>query len=409
MSWELGGLIGQLGDALPFDVAVDDRSTADRPVLVMSEGDRSLLSVALALDDGCLSIAVGRDPDVQEGLDPDAAAVLLVVLAMRAGPPRLERVRLVGHDPIVRAQARRLGFTGTIRGWLTRPAWPRGETDDSAAPIGGEAPDLAAALAELVPGLQVTPRRGRGRVRRAAASAATGMTRVVELDVARPGDARPMRLVVSDPPDVLIEQVALAVDTALDVRTTFGSWGSCLRGLSFVRSQSGFRQGIYAGMAQSNLGLVQLNGDYLTPDGVRSLNRKRVRRGSARPPALVPSTFAPLDGVTAHECWHLIEGAYLAGHFGESIELRRDLGRYFGVASLELALYGGTDDAPPEQRIAFQRLRDEVSAYGTTNIREATAEMFKLWWCAPEPPTPVAAAFGEVLDRYFDVRRGDRR
>jgi len=406
VSWDLGGLVAQLGDALPFDVSVDDRSSADRPVLVMWEGERSVVSVALSLDDGCLSIAVGRDPDVQVGLDPDAAALLLVVVTMRAGPPGLERVQLVSHDPIVRAQARRLGFTGTVRGWLARPPWSRGELpDDPPASSRAEAPDLAAALAELVPELQVTRRRARGRMRRAAKSAATGMTRVVELDVARSGDVRPMRLVVADPPDLLIEQVALAVDTALAVRRTFGSWGSCLRVLSFVRSQSGFRQGVYAGMAQSNLGLIQLNGDYLTPDGVRSLNAKRVRRGSPRPPALVPSAFAPLDGVTAHECWHVIEGAYLAGHFAESVEFRREMGQYFGVASLELALYGGTDDAPPEQRIAYRRLRDEVSPYGTTDIREATAEMFKLWWCAPEPPSPMVARFGELLHRSFDVRR----
>ena len=49
------------------------------------------------------------------------------------------------------------------------------------------------------------------------------------------------------------------------------------------------------------------------------------------------------------------------------------------------------------------RLVDEVSEYATTNPREATAEMFKLWWCRDGAPSPVVARFGELIEEFFPV------
>lgn len=46
----------------------------------------------------------------------------------------------------------------------------------------------------------------------------------------------------------------------------------------------------------------------------------------------------------------------------------------------------------------------EVSAYATTNPSEATAELFKLWWCTRDDPPPIARFFGELLERYFGVK-----
>jgi hypothetical protein len=49
------------------------------------------------------------------------------------------------------------------------------------------------------------------------------------------------------------------------------------------------------------------------------------------------------------------------------------------------------------------RIVQEVSAYATTNMREATAEMFMLWWCSrPDaPPAPLVRRFGALVDRYY--------
>ena len=65
-----------------------------------------------------------------------------------------------------------------------------------------------------------------------------------------------------------------------------------------------------------------------------------------------------------------------------------------------------TPARPSRWRAGFRRIVAEVSPYATTNIREATAELFKLWWCASpqSPPAPLVARFGALLDRYYPPR-----
>jgi hypothetical protein len=46
-----------------------------------------------------------------------------------------------------------------------------------------------------------------------------------------------------------------------------------------------------------------------------------------------------------------------------------------------------------------------VSAYATTNVREATAEMMRLWWLAPAPTPPIVPLFGELMTIHFGVVR----
>ena len=79
--------------------------------------------------------------------------------------------------------------------------------------------------------------------------------------------------------------------------------------------------------------------------------------------------------------------------FRESIEFRRQLGRCFGVDTLEQVFDPGHEDARA-------RLGYEVSGYATENRREATAELFTEWWHNPRP-RPAAAAFGALVDRYL--------
>ena len=50
--------------------------------------------------------------------------------------------------------------------------------------------------------------------------------------------------------------------------------------------------------------------------------------------------------------------------------------------------------------IARLRIAEEVSLYGL-NMREATAEMFKVCWCSTDDaPSGLVAPFGELLDRF---------
>jgi hypothetical protein len=91
---------------------------------------------------------------------------------------------------------------------------------------------------------------------------------------------------------------------------------------------------------------------------------------------------------------------------GVYVEFNRALGEELGVETFEHALRGRDAGAPEPWRAGFRRIVAEVSPYATTNMREATAELFKLWWCASpqSPPAPLVARFGALLDRYYPPR-----
>ena len=85
------------------------------------------------------------------------------------------------------------------------------------------------------------------------------------------------------------------------------------------------------------------------------------------------------------------------------------LGTFFQRQGGEVFLGQDVSDAPRLQarfrslRVGFRRIVEEVSPYATTNMREATAELFKCWWCATpaNPPSPLVARFGALLDQYY--------
>ena len=108
-----------------------------------------------------------------------------------------------------------------------------------------------------------------------------------------------------------------------------------------------------------------------------------------------------LDGVVAHELWHEMESSFMARRYRDSMEMRRQLGAYFDVDTLERAVLGGRPGSPPAWWEAHRRLTTEVSAYAGTTIREATAEMFKQWWCRTGTPTGVVRRFGELVDEFL--------
>jgi hypothetical protein len=104
----------------------------------------------------------------------------------------------------------------------------------------------------------------------------------------------------------------------------------------------------------------------------------------------------------AHEYWHNLDTTLVASP-ARYLELNRALGAELGVETFEHALRGQGRGAPDEWQRAFRRIVEEVSPYAATNMREATAELFKLWWCAdPAGATsPLVARFGALLDRFF--------
>ena len=133
------------------------------------------------------------------------------------------------------------------------------------------------------------------------------------------------------------------------------------------------------------------------------LGLARADRPTTTPPAATPRPFNTIDGVAAHECWHLLESSFMARRYTESIEFRRRLGQLLGVETLEKALYGREKTASPAEQVAFERLRTEVSGYATSNVREATAEMFQLYWFGGEQVSPLVAEFGRLVGAYFPL------
>jgi hypothetical protein len=127
--------------------------------------------------------------------------------------------------------------------------------------------------------------------------------------------------------------------------------------------------------------------------------RMAVGRGIS---ASVPKPWFQIDGVVAHEYWHNLDTTVLATP-ATYVEINRALGAELGVETFEHALRGREETAPVAWQQALARIVHEVSPYATTNMREATAELFKLWWCHPvdAPPAPLVASFGALLDRFY--------
>jgi hypothetical protein len=154
------------------------------------------------------------------------------------------------------------------------------------------------------------------------------------------------------------------------------------------------------GSAQSGTGTFFLDTSLACADAMDEHRmRWEGRRGIS---ATVPRPWCTIDGVVAHEYWHNLDSAIVASP-ATYLEFNRELGAELGVDTFEHALRGGARTAPSAWQAAFRRIVEEVSPYATTNIREATAELFKLWWC-PAPtgaPAPLVARFGALVDRYL--------
>lgn len=282
--------------------------------------------------------------------------------------------------PVVRQALREAGWGGPLRAALQRP------TAAPTVPAGPAVADLADFVNALVSGASVVVGRS-GRAARWFAGLAVGQRRLFELRIDVAG-AVPLRLRVPEQDDLLVEQVALAADVAAAVLGRF-PWLR-LEALSFDQGDHGFRSGRLGGYArpQGNSDL-HVNAAYVLGGLVFA-----AREG--RPGFHPPTDRTWLEDVVAHELWHAVEHDFEARRFRDSIAFRRDLGRWFGVETIEKIFDPGN-----EAQVA--RLAREVSGYATENRREATAELFTEWWHAASP-RPPAAFFGELVDRYLPAR-----
>ncbi|HUQ40289.1 MAG TPA: hypothetical protein VM030_09050 [Acidimicrobiales bacterium] len=300
-------------------------------------------------------------------------------------------------DPLVRFHARRSGFAGGLRRPLSKAPL------EAEGPGGGGEPatpsELLGAVQSLVPRASITARPARGVVRRAT----SGLPAMIDLTV-EVHDGPRLTVSCPDRVDVVPETIALAIDTAAVIRSRFAVAGEAVQSILFDHSAGGFRRSKWAGMAHPNLAAIHLNASLAFAEGLDVLARQP---SSSAPPAPTPPPATAVDGIVAHECWHQMEATLEVRRYRDTMAFRQRLGEHFGVATIEHAVLGGTSGAPAAWAEAHRRLTEEVSPYAGTSRREATAEMFALWWCgSPGGWSPAVAHFGEAVTAQLLEPRG---
>jgi hypothetical protein len=174
-----------------------------------------------------------------------------------------------------------------------------------------------------------------------------------------------------------------------------------VRLISFDQAEHGLKTGHYSGVAQVSVPSIHLNIAFVTEEACLEMMRLQTDKLRRQGLVDVVAGSTPVDATVAHELWHQIENGFDARHYAQGMELRRQVGLSLGVQTLEHAVKGGSPKAPLPWQAAYKQLVDDVSLYATTNAREATAELFKLWWCHRGPPSPVVARFGELVDQML--------
>ena len=203
-----------------------------------------------------------------------------------------------------------------------------------------------------------------------------------------------------DRPDVVPELLAAALDVAIGVRRRFGRMASGVHTIAIDDGAGMFDDHRTLGSASAGTGTFFLDTSLACADAIAEA---RLRMAGRRGVSATPSRpWFAIDGVVAHEYWHNLDTTILATPRSTSSSTASSVPSS-GSRPTSTALRGRETGAAPAWQTAFQRILAEVSPYATTNWRESTAELFKLWWCRPVdgPPAPLVAAFGAQLDRFY--------
>jgi hypothetical protein len=357
-------------------------------------------SVRLALSESVAKMAVEFDSG--QLLEEDIADLVVVTVeqAKRQGATTIE---FHSESFLLRHVARRLGFGGGLR----VPLEARVDNVAVSVPLDDGGPTLdrherlewmIAALRDFgIEALAARPNLAFGRLIKRLVG---GVGDMMEVIIERaPGCS----FIVSLPnrSDLMPEAVALAGDTTTSVLNRFPDQAFGVKFVHFDRATHGMKAGRHAGVTEGSAPSVHLNIGFVAAQESLGMWNKRASRPGGSTSARPPSPFTAVDATLSHELWHKIESVFEAHHYTSSIAFRCQLGHHLGVETLEHAVKGGTANAPATWQAAHRRLIDEVSPYAATNRREATAELFKLWWCRAGATTPVVARFGELLDEFF--------
>jgi hypothetical protein len=331
--------------------------------------------------------------------DRAAARALLRAVLETAEGIGLAAIELNTADALARYEARRGGFVGGLRAMLYRSV--QGIAHDS-CPSDATPQAMAFDIEELVPGVTVTPHPNKFPLRRLVQSAVSGVGPVIRLDI-DPSVGAPLRVLVPDRSDVMTESLALAIDTTVAIRSRFGPDVTQIRVLSFDHSGHGMVTGQVGGIAHMGTSTIHINAGYCCAELAERLLRRREQpdHPQSGKPSARTAAFSALDKVVAHEFGHHLDATFQGSRYRDSIEFRRRLGEALGVATIEMAIQGDRRGASPAAVKARQLLVDQVSAYATTNLAEAMAELFAVWWFSPPDSDPLIRRYGQLVNQYF--------
>ena len=279
-------------------------------------------------------------------------------------------------DPLLRHVFRRAGYTGALRSSLwASPAIAAVPTPDPES-------DLAQ-LGALLPGHDLEVRRESKRAIQLRVSASDSDSR---LHVTM--ERRPM----------LVEQVAMVIDTATSVQRSLAPRTRSLKKALLGDVGRDDISSKFLGVAHDPRAAFTISAKMLYLSDLVEDRRERVRRGRRIWSLRSPMHFRAADLVTAHEAWHLVDQDVMgAGSARNFFAFHRALGEVLGVETLEHALRGRERGAPEAWRAGNIELARQVGDYATKNQREATAEMFAMWWCSTGELPPVVERFAFLV------------
>lgn len=330
-----------------------------------------------------------------EGFDSARAQSLVDDLGCAAVGCGAVILRLDSANLLLRNRARLNGFEGGVRESLILRITPDAQNGSHVESTSSWA---VSTLEALLPQSSIRAIWPSSPVRRIIQRALSGSGARIHLVLQTP----PGRFDVWVPEreDLMPEPIAMAVDTAIAIKSRFGP---ALRHVGLIRfdlAHHGMSKNRVAGVADTEVPSIHINAGYCCAD-LAPLNE--TRRGGwkpKRPSAPTAATFK-FDKIVAHEIGHQLDHGFQGSRYRESIEFRRRLGETLGVPSIEFAVRGTWDEDQQAAARAKALLTQDVSPYATTNLSEAMAELFAVWWFGGRDGTPIMETYDRLIEEYL--------
>jgi hypothetical protein len=387
------GLARAVSACMPSGWATEIRDDAVVSKFVLEGQAVGALGVKLEGDEIRAWFVVAEWP----GYDRFAALAVIeaLVRAARMTPARV--VTLECDDMVARDVARREGFEGGLRENVVLPLPPG--TSNQAAPVGDQG-WMTEQLRRLLPDVSVDIGVSRSPFRRLVQHALSGTGAQIRVTLVSPSDR--LRVLVPERDDLMPEAIAAATGTAMTIKSRFAASLGQIRVISFDLAHHGMSKNRVGGAANLAMPMIHLNAGYCCANLAAQIQARRGTWQPRRPSASTTAQFR-VDKVTAHEFGHHLDAAFQASRYADSIEFRRRLGEVLGVPTIEVAVRGTGRGIERQAAEAQRQLTEQVSAYATTNLNEAMAELFAVWWFGgPESP-PIIQVYDELIEKYFPL------